>query len=256
MKRASSLRLTLRPSQPLCSVSTAVISRLLHLLGGPLHRLDDVLVAGAAANVPGQRPADLLLRRVRVLLQQRGAHEQHPRRAEPALQAVLLVEALLKRVQLTALGQALHRLHLAPVDLDGEVRARLDRNAVDEHGAGAAAGRVAADVRAGQAELLAQEVDEQQSRLHFERVLLPVHGDGDLLRRRLRLGDHDAIASFALRSPRAVKMRTTLRLYSSVPRTSVRGCAAAAASRAASSIASSSSACAVSASSASAARTF
>src|SRR5262249_47860729 len=116
--------------------------------------------------------------------------------------------------------------------------------------------RVAADVRAGEPELLAQEVDEQQPRLDLVRDLLAVDGDGDLVRCRLRLCDHDASTSFALRRPRAVKMRTTLRLYSSVPRTSDCGSAAAAASRAASSIASSSSACAVSASSASAARMF
>src|SRR6266540_2761180 len=65
------------------------------LLSRPLHRLDDVLVAGAAADVPRDGPADVLLRRVRVLLEQGRRHQQHRRGAEAALQAVLLLEAVL-----------------------------------------------------------------------------------------------------------------------------------------------------------------
>ena len=45
-------------------------------------------------------------------------------------------------------------------------------HAVDEHGARAAVRRVAADVRPGQPELLAQEVDEQQPRLDVGRARL------------------------------------------------------------------------------------
>ena len=46
------------------------------------------------------------------------------------------------------LGEALDGRHLVPVGLDGEQRARLDRLAVEQHRAGAARRRVAADVRA------------------------------------------------------------------------------------------------------------
>ena len=81
---------------------------------------------------------------------------------------MLLAEALLDRVQLGAVGQPLHRLDLAAVDLHGEVCARLDRDTVDEDGARATARRVATDVRAGEVELLAQEVDQQQSRLDLD----------------------------------------------------------------------------------------
>src|SRR6266851_7845683 len=142
-------------------------------------------------------------------------------------------------MQVGALLEALDRLHLAAVDLHGEVRAGLDRDAVHKHRAGATAGRVAADVRAGQAQLLAQEVDEQQSGLDLERVLGAVDRHRDLVRRRFRLGDHER-SSLTLRSPRAVRTRMAFRLYSSVPRTSARGWAASAASRDTSSIASSS----------------
>ena len=51
------------------------------------------------------------------------------------------------------------------VGLHREDRAGLRAAAVDEDGAGAALAGVAADVRAGQAQLLAQEVDEQHAGL-------------------------------------------------------------------------------------------
>ena len=54
---------------------------------------------------------------------------------------------------------------LAPFDLRREHVARLDRAAVDEHRAGAALRGVAADVRAGEGELVAQEIDEQRARV-------------------------------------------------------------------------------------------
>src|SRR3954469_18883835 len=109
MKRASSLRLR-RPKPIGRSVvwlgrfSTAISDLLLGrglVLGGPLDRGDDVLVARAATDRAGDRGADLLLGRLRVLVEQRARRHQHPGRAEPAVQGVGLVEALLDRVELT-----------------------------------------------------------------------------------------------------------------------------------------------------------
>ena len=142
------------------------------LVGGPQHRLDDVLVAGAAAQVAGQRPADVLLGGVGVLVEQGLGGHHHARGAEPALQAVLLPEALLQRVQLAGAGQALHRADLVPVGLDGEHGAGLDRAAVHQHRARAAVGGVAAHVRAGQPQSPADQVGEQQPGLHLGHLLL------------------------------------------------------------------------------------
>src|SRR5918995_323370 len=132
---------------------------------------------------------DLLLARVRMLLEQAHCREHHARRAIAALEAVVDVEGLLNGMEPTVLRQALDRPHLVPVGLDGEDGARLDRLAVEEDGAGAARGRVAPDRRSGQAELLPQEVDEELARLdlHFRSAV--VDGDGyrshcGLLRKR------------------------------------------------------------------------
>ena len=137
------------------------------LRGRVLHGLDDVHVAGAAAEVAGDGLADLVLARVLVALQQRVAGHHHAGRAVAALQPVLLQEALLDRVELAVLLQPLDGHDLAAVGLHGQHGARLHGHAVEQHRAGAAVGGVAADVGAGEPEDLAEQVDEQQPRLHL-----------------------------------------------------------------------------------------
>src|SRR3954447_4636422 len=101
MKRASSLRFSRpKPSGRSGSVvgtcSTVAISDLLvravagGMLGCPADRGDDVLVTGAATDRARDRRAYLVVRRVRVRVEQRAAGHQHPRRTEPALKRVLL----------------------------------------------------------------------------------------------------------------------------------------------------------------------
>src|ERR1700761_7422764 len=107
MNRSSSTRRRLAPSPPILisssarlapawSVSSAVVvtSRLLglELVRRPQHRLHDVLVAGAAAQVARDRPADVFLGGVGVPAEQVLGRHHHAGGAEPALQAVLLLE--------------------------------------------------------------------------------------------------------------------------------------------------------------------
>src|SRR5262249_12989699 len=113
-----------------------------------LDRLDDVVVAGAPAEVPFERLANLVVGRVRVPCQDLGRGHDHPGGAVAALEGVVLVKRALKRVQLAVLREALDRLHLKAVGLEGEHRAGLDRPAVEANGARAAARGIAADVRA------------------------------------------------------------------------------------------------------------
>src|SRR5215831_12937350 len=56
------------------------------LLRRVLHRLDDVLVARAAAEIARHPIADLLFRRIRILLEQPVRARDHARRAVAALQ--------------------------------------------------------------------------------------------------------------------------------------------------------------------------
>src|ERR1700733_16229864 len=104
MKRSSSTRLRLEPRPPILISSSALDSAVVvttlslrpELLGRPEHGFDDVLVAGAAAQVAGQRPPHVFLRRARGAVEQGLGGQHHARRAEPALQPVLLPEPLLQ----------------------------------------------------------------------------------------------------------------------------------------------------------------
>ena len=70
---------------------------------------------------------------------------------------------------------------LGAVGLDGEHRAALHGLAVDVDGAGAALARVAADVGAGELEVLAEDLDEQPSRLDIPLPGLSVDDERDVL---------------------------------------------------------------------------
>jgi hypothetical protein len=126
---------------------------------------------------------------------------------------VLLPETLLERVQLTSLFQTLDGLDLAPVGLNGQKRAGLDGNTIDDDGARPAIGRVAADVRAGQIQHVAQQVHQQQARLHVGRMACSIDGQRD--RRQCNGLTHAAppcARARARRRARRVISRTMARL--------------------------------------------
>jgi len=74
-------------------------------------------------------------------------------------------ERLLKAIELAVGGEPLDRLDHCAVGLDREHHAALHEHAVDEDRAGAAVASVAADMAAGQAEVVPNEVDEQTAGL-------------------------------------------------------------------------------------------
>src|SRR3954471_21848476 len=140
IRRGSSLRLSACPTKPLPPgrvSSTMLMSspprlrrrarRLRDLdrlpLGCPCasrgrpHRLDDVVVARAAAEVSLEGGADLLLARVGVPRQQVRRGHDHPRGAVAALQRVVFPERLLHEMQGVAGAEPLDGRHLAAVGL-------------------------------------------------------------------------------------------------------------------------------------------
>ena len=146
------------------------------VLGRPLDRAHDGGVAGAAADLAGDGLADRLLAGVGVAVEQRPGGHHHPGRAEAALQAVAAHEALLDRVEDAVLLEVLDGAHLVAAGHRGQHRAGLDRLAVHPGHAGAAVAGVAAPVGAGEPELVAQEVHEQQPALDLAGDALAVDG--------------------------------------------------------------------------------
>ena len=106
-----------------------------------------------------------------------------PGRAEAALERVVALERVLQRREHRVAGERLDRLHRRAVGLDREQAAAADRDAVEPHGAGAADAVLAADVRAGEAEAVAEEVGQEQARLDVLDDDLAVDRDRDLASR-------------------------------------------------------------------------
>src|SRR3989337_4515444 len=109
-----------------------------HRGGGLADGSDDVLVAGAAADVALDGVPDRLIGGVRLAGEKVGGGHQHARRAEPALETVLLPEGLLERMEGARRGETFDGRNGRTVRLDGQHRAALDGQAVDQDRARAA----------------------------------------------------------------------------------------------------------------------
>src|SRR5579871_216548 len=136
----------------------------------------DRLVPGAPTEHTRQLGPDLVGRQLLPAPLEPGRRHQKARRAEPALQRILVLERLLQVAQPLARRQRLDGRHLAAIGLDGEHQARLDRLAVDQHGAVAAHALLATDMGPRQPELVAQKVGQVQARLDQPLLAPAVHG--------------------------------------------------------------------------------
>src|SRR5215467_244589 len=125
-----------------------------HRLGSLANRGDDVLVARAAAQVSRQQLANLVVGFQREFLDDLLGCHQHARRTEPALQAVMVPEGLLQRMQLVRGSQALDRTELGTVRLHGEHQTRADGAAVHLDRARPTDPVLASEVQAGVTEIL------------------------------------------------------------------------------------------------------
>src|SRR6185369_508971 len=122
-------------------------------LRGELDGVEDPPVAGAATEVARDGDLDLLARGARVLVEERGRAHQHARRAEAALAAAHLIEAVDERIEVRRARERLHRLDLGAVRVEREGEAGEHRVAVDDDRAGPAVALVAALLGADQVEI-------------------------------------------------------------------------------------------------------
>ena len=95
----------------------------------------------------------------------------------------MIGERLLQRVQLAVLRQSFNRLDPRSVGLDREHHAALHQHTVHEYRAGTAVSRVAADVTAGEIEIVADEMDQEAPGIDLALEALPVDVDRDRLAR-------------------------------------------------------------------------
>src|SRR5262245_49300949 len=85
-----------------------VLRRPAHLVARRLHRLDDVLVARAAAEVRREHIQQFLITDIGLPFERICREHQKARRAEAALESMVRDEGALERMQFLAVGEALH----------------------------------------------------------------------------------------------------------------------------------------------------
>ena len=156
--------------------------RPMRALRGGLDRIDDGLIAGAAAVIAGKMFAYLRPIRLGLLLQQILRGHQHARRAEAALQRIAIAKRRLQIGDLAAVGQSLDGLDGGAVRLHRQHQAGAHDLAIDAHRAGAANPMLAADMRSRQLQMLAQEIRQIKPRqnLRLDALAIDLKRDGHM----------------------------------------------------------------------------
>ena len=127
-----------------------------------LHRLDDVEITGAATEVAGQRMADVVVAegRVATLVQKSLRAHHHAGRAITALHGIAGDKGFLQGAQVAALAKRLDAGDMAAVGAHREHQAGLHGAPVQGHRARTAGAFLAADARALDAGVVAQEIHQ------------------------------------------------------------------------------------------------
>ena len=121
---------------------------------------DDAAVASAAAQVTREAVLDFLFARAWIRREEISRRDDHPGNAEPALHRSSIDKRLLERIQLPVTGEPFDRRNGFAIALHRKHQARIDRTAVQEHGAGAAFTFGAALLRPGKRQLIADDVEQ------------------------------------------------------------------------------------------------
>src|SRR5664280_2341680 len=119
-------------------LGTSATGHLRLRVGGRLACSEDARVGPAPAEVAAHGIPHVVLGRLRVLREERRAGDDHPRRAEAALEGIRVDEGLLERRHCLRAAEAFDRRDLPVVGVVNEGEAGIHRDAVQQHGARAA----------------------------------------------------------------------------------------------------------------------
>ena len=162
------------------------------------HRRDDPHVAGAPAEVAAELAPDRRIVHRREAGDDVPRRDQHPRRAEAALQGVMPRERIAQRLPDRIVSQAFHGDDLGALAGVRIGDAGADRTPVHEHRARPAHPVLAAEMGAGEVQVVAQQLGELRPRRDGGLARLAVDGEADGLhvtscdtfpRRRIRRSD-------------------------------------------------------------------
>src|SRR5215831_20145163 len=139
----------------------------------------DTVVAAAATQIAGERPANLGFGRLRIALEQVGRRNDHAAGAIAAMRGLLVDEGLLQWMQLVEGAEPLQRGDLVGTEVRDRHHAGAHDRAVDEHRAGAALREPAAELCAVKLEIIAQHIEQRGVRLGLHRAGRPVDLQAD-----------------------------------------------------------------------------
>ncbi len=148
-------------------------------VGGGHHGIDDLGVARAAAQHAAQRLFDLGAARPRRGGEEIARRHQHAGRADAALGRAMGEEGFLEIVEV-AVGESLDRFDGAALDLTHGHETAADLPAVELHGACATVAGVAANLGAGQSEIVTQRAGQSRDRRAVPGGRSPVQGERHL----------------------------------------------------------------------------
>ena len=145
------------------------------------HRVDDLGIAGAAAQNAAERVLDRLPVGGGVPAEQGGGRHHHPRRADSALRRAVAKERRLQRRQrAVGAGKRLRGFNMAPGNLPGRNKAGADRITVDQHRAGAAVTGVASNLGGPQRQPLAKHLAQPHRRRAADLPRLAIDGETEV----------------------------------------------------------------------------
>jgi len=139
-----------------------------------------MLVTSAAAEIAGDGLTDFLFIWIGIILQERHQSHQYARGTETTLCAVRFLESFLDDMQVFGLPKAFDCLYLVSICLDGKHQTGADGLSIKQDCTGATDTMFTSDVRAGQAEVMTQEIAQQDARLYFALVLGSIDSNGKL----------------------------------------------------------------------------
>ena len=145
----------------------------------------DAGMAAAAANIVVERLGDLTPRRREVVIEQRLRRDQDAGQTIAALARLLVEKGLLQGMRAVGRTQPFDRQDVPAGNRRQCLAAGFDRLAVDQHHAAAALFEAAAEFRAEEAEMIAQNIEERRVGVGSDADLASIHIQTDCLHRCL-----------------------------------------------------------------------
>ena len=172
------------------------------------HRIDDLAVAGAAAQHAAQRILDLGSARAATFVQQFLRRHQHARRADATLRRAMARNDFCSAASVPSESARPSTVSTPARDLAHGDQAGADLPPVEQHRAGAAVARIAADLGAGEPEIVAQRRGQTRDRRAVPAAAWPFRVKRDLHDAKLRAAG-GAAASTDRIAPIAALPRTS-----------------------------------------------